>query len=225
MSTTPISASYGTAIASIQTALQDNQLSQGEQQDIEKQLQALGIETAFLYGNPAGINAELRRTLDLLIRLDNGQTVQALANNVTSIDLSTSVMTVQLERANLIEEDLRLQLESVQQRSRDIEALTGMRSEVRALRPDDGSSVTLPPDLIARLTAQGIIPGDPLSAQEIDALSESIGARIDSLSSTQQLEQIRTQNLANKRNEAFETVSNLLSQFNKTKEGIIANLR
>jgi alkylhydroperoxidase family enzyme len=226
MSTTPITSPnvYRAAIASVETALQDNQLSQSERDEVEKQLRAVGIDTAFLGQTSPAVMAELRRTLDLLQRLDAGSSLQTLAG-VGSLDLSTTVMSVQLGRANLLEDDLRLQMEQMQERNRDMEELSNIRTQLTALRPSDGQTVTLTADMLSRLAALGVTADATLTGAQVDSLNGTIAAKVESLGATQQMEMIRTQSLANKRNEAFETVTNLLSQFNKTKESIIGNLR
>jgi len=49
--------------------------------------------------------------------------------------------------------------------------------------------------------------------------------RIDSLNSSSQMDMIRMQSLMNKRNQAFELMTNVLSKFSKNRDAIIGNMR
>ena len=61
-----------------------------------------------------------------------------------------------------------------------------------------------------------------------EALTKEVGTMktsIDTLNSDSQIDMIRTQSLVNKRNEAFDTLTNLLGKFQKTIDGIVGNYR
>jgi hypothetical protein len=224
MATTGVGTHYSAAIGAISTAISDNALTDSERQDVEQRLREIGADTAFLNASSPNEVAYLRRMLDTLQTLDNNQSLQQLAG-LSSVDISASMMLVQLGRGNLLEEQLRIQLEDIQKRNQDIEALNGMKTELSTLRREDGQPIQMPQDLIDRLGALGISANPTLQGNELDGLISTVNARIDSLSASQQLEQIRAQSLANKRNEAFEMLSNTLSQFNKARESILSNMR
>ena len=59
----------------------------------------------------------------------------------------------------------------------------------------------------------------------IDTWVNDIKGKIDSLNSTGQLDMIRMQSLMNKRNEAFDTLSNLLQKVQKTLDSVVGNMR
>ena len=59
----------------------------------------------------------------------------------------------------------------------------------------------------------------------IDTWINDIKGKIDGLNSTGQLDMIRMQSLMNKRNEAFDTLSNILQKVQKTLDSIVGNTR
>ena len=70
------------------------------------------------------------------------------------------------------------------------------------------------------------------TAEEKQAARDTINARItglkgdmDKLNSDSQLDMIGIQGLVNKRNEAFDMLTNLLGKFQKTIDGIVGNMR
>jgi len=58
-----------------------------------------------------------------------------------------------------------------------------------------------------------------------ESLIEALKGKIDSLNSTSQLDMIRLQSLSNKRNEAFDQLSNIVQKLNKARENAIGNMR
>lgn len=58
-----------------------------------------------------------------------------------------------------------------------------------------------------------------------DQLIQTISARIDGLNSTQQLDMLRLQSLTNKRNEAFDIMTNFLKKMQDSRSSIVGNMR
>lgn len=224
MATSSVGTHYSSAINAIATGIADNALTDGERQDIEQRLREVGADTAFLNASSPNEVAYLRRMLDTLQKLDNNQSLQQLSN-LTSVDISSSMMLVQMGRANLLDDQLRIQLEEMQGRNASIEALNAIKAELQALRAANGDTTTLPANLIDRLAREGITTTADLTDIEVGQLIDQVDVKVGSLGATQAIEQVRTQSLANKRNEAFEMLTNTLSQFQKAKDGILSNMR
>jgi hypothetical protein len=70
------------------------------------------------------------------------------------------------------------------------------------------------------------MPTDPKAAQcttrgQAEAYVKSIQTQIDSLGNTQQMDMLNLQSTSNKRNEAFEIMTNFMKKFNDSRAGII----
>lgn len=59
----------------------------------------------------------------------------------------------------------------------------------------------------------------------LNGWAEQLKSKLDSLNSTSQMDMIRLQSLSNKRNEAFEQLTNFVQKFAKSRESIISNMR
>ncbi|WP_337039362.1 hypothetical protein [Paenibacillus illinoisensis] len=56
-------------------------------------------------------------------------------------------------------------------------------------------------------------------------LAQSLKNQIDALSSSQQMEMLRLQSLSNKRNEAFDVMTNFIKKMQDSRSSIIGNMR
>ena len=72
------------------------------------------------------------------------------------------------------------------------------------------------------------IQGDPTTFAnkgELDKAITELKGQIDSLGSTQQMDMLRLQSLSNKRNEAFDLMTNFMKKFADKRDAIIGNMR
>jgi prefoldin subunit 5 len=60
---------------------------------------------------------------------------------------------------------------------------------------------------------------------DLDAAIQTVKSQIDSLSNTQQMDMLRLQSLSNKRNEAFETMTNFIKKMQDNRSSIVGNMR
>jgi DNA repair ATPase RecN len=72
--------------------------------------------------------------------------------------------------------------------------------------------------------AQKALAGDKDNGDKQKRVTQLKG-QIDLMNSDSQLDMIGLQSLVNKRNEAFDMLSNLLNKFQKTMDGIVGNMR
>lgn len=126
------------------------------------------------------------------------------AMDIQGMDLETAMMAVQSQRANLLESQLRTQMEEVQKRNQQIAELN---SKIAQLRADRGT------------------PKSSLSVAETDKQIEQLKSQIDSLNSSQQMDMLRMQSLTNKRNEAFDLMSNFIKKMADSRSSILGNMR
>ena len=113
--------------------------------------------------------------------------------DVRSMDLETALMAVQQQRANLLEQQLKDQMQSVQDRNAELAILNSQLNEAQA----NGDAAT----------------------------AEARKAQIDALSNSQQMDMLRLQSLSNKRNEAFDVMTNFIKKMQDSRSSIIGNMR
>lgn len=60
---------------------------------------------------------------------------------------------------------------------------------------------------------------------QIDAMIQQVKGKIDSLSNSQQMDMLRLQSLTNKRNEAYDIMTNFMKKAHDSKSSVIGNMR
>ena len=136
--------------------------------------------------------------------------MEALKKLLQSGDIEGAVMLLQTTRARMMDSQLGTQITAMQNRNQQITKLNN--------------------DLTAKQTELAAVPTDSNqdNINKREALTKTVGnlkTSIDTLNSDSQIDMIRTQSLVNKRNEAFDTLTNLLGKFQKTIDGIVGNYR
>ena len=168
--------------------------------------------------------------------------------SLQNVDIETALMMVQSDRANSLEAQIKEQLDTVAARNKDIASLNTLLTDLRSLRPSGtdsadkwanlGTDQAKGREMYARITAAGLTM--PTGADEVnepgtgiydarqktfDVWTEQLKGKIDSLSSTQQMDMLRLQSLSNKRNEAFEIMTNFVKKMSDNRASIVGNLR
>ncbi|WP_245608624.1 hypothetical protein [Saccharibacillus sacchari] len=113
--------------------------------------------------------------------------------DIRSMDLETAMMAVQQNRANLLEQQLKTQIQEVQDRNAQLAILNSQLAEAQA----NGDAAT----------------------------AEARKAQIDAASNSQQMDMLRLQSLSNKRNEAFDVMTNFIKKMQDSRSSIIGNMR
>jgi hypothetical protein len=190
------------------------------------------------------------------------------ATNIQGMDLETMMMSVQSQRANLLEAQLKEQISSVQAKNEQISKLNtalGALNAIAAKFPTDKNDTKLSgtdaaknnnqmqKDANSALYAAGITPGGTTKGlmnatpgvaadkdgvthftggvnsdskkSDIDSMIQTIKSQIDGMSNSQQMDMLRLQSLSNKRNEAFETMTNFIKKMQDNRSSIIGNMR
>ncbi|MNW13952.1 hypothetical protein D3C71_2120410 [compost metagenome] len=65
----------------------------------------------------------------------------------------------------------------------------------------------------------------PQTKGQLENLLGQIKAQIDSASNSQQMDMLRLQSLTNKRNEAFDTMTNFIKKMQDSRSSVIGNMR
>jgi hypothetical protein len=130
--------------------------------------------------------------------------------NIQGMDLESAMMAIQSQRANLLEAQLKTQMDGVAQRNTEIAKLSQQISGLQAERSRLPVSKTDQQNQQAKMWDQQI---------------EQLKSQIDSLSNSQQMDMLRLQSLTNKRNEAFELMTNFIKKIQDSRASIIGNMR
>lgn len=145
--------------------------------------------------------------------------------DLQGMDLETAMMMVQSERAKLLEEQLKTQIAEVQNRNEQISKLNNLLSQLNAQRPagtDPTKAVTRASlgDLAKEFSGTGDV-----KQADFDTRIAQIKGQIDALGNSQQMDMLRLQSMTNKRNEAFEVMTNFVKKMQESRSAIIGNMR
>ena len=172
--------------------------------------------------------------------------VQGMGGSAASLnmgsDIESTLIAVQQNRANLLDEQFRGDLKNVQAKNAQIVALNTQLNVLKLakLNPTDPKTIAMrdalilatpnptDPQTIAMLDALKLAklnPTDPQTIAKLDVQINKLRTQIDALSSTQQMDMLRLQSLSNKRNEAFDIMTNFMKKSADSRQGIIQNMR
>jgi len=159
------------------------------------------------------------------------------------MDLETAMMAVQSNRANLLEAQLKDQISSVQAKNDQIsklnqllgslnKAAAGVAADAKAgdkvnlsstaaeiKTAAQSANITLPTELGGGSKAADANKG------QLDGFIQQVKSQIDSMSNSQQMDMLRLQSLSNKRNEAFDVMTNFIKKMQDSRSSIIGNMR
>ncbi|WP_262495651.1 DUF5312 domain-containing protein [Paenibacillus sp. B2(2019)] len=149
--------------------------------------------------------------------------------NIQGMDLEAAMMAVQSSRASMLEDQLKDQIASVQAKNETISKLNqllGVINEELAKLPsgaEANTAVKLADDKGAMFTAMSM--AIPQTKGQLENLLGQIKSQIDSASNSQQMDMLRLQSLTNKRNEAFDTMTNFIKKMQDSRSSVIGNMR
>ncbi|WP_042478512.1 hypothetical protein [Bacillus ndiopicus] len=124
--------------------------------------------------------------------------------NIQGMDIETALMAVQSQRAKLLEEQLRNQIEDVQQKNQGIATLNNQLIE---------------------LNKEKAATSDQAKQAELEKQINDLKGQIDSLGNSQQMDMLRLQSMSNKRNEAFDVMTNFVKKMQDSRSSILGNMR
>lgn len=169
-------------------------------------------------------------------KADTGFQIETL--DIRNMDLETALLAVQTRRVNLLESQLKDQIEAVQKKNDQVTALNKAMSVLNGInarfdanaKPTDGRNLqgTELQDFNDALKAAGyggMDIGGAIAKQDLDAKISTLKGNIDSLSNTQQMDMLRLQSLTNKRNEAFDVMTNFIKKMQESRSSIVGNTR
>ncbi|EGG33704.1 hypothetical protein [Paenibacillus sp. HGF5] len=149
--------------------------------------------------------------------------------DLSSMDIESALMVVQQQRTQMLDAQLNNQIQDVQKRNEEIakknDAMAGINSALTGEAVDGKYSI--PDDLAGKLAAEGIADASKkeYTAEELNQATEKLKGSIDSLSNSQQMDMLRLQSMTNKRNEAFDVMTNFIKKMEESRSSIIGNMR
>ncbi|MCD2512847.1 hypothetical protein [Comamonas endophytica] len=175
--------------------------------------------------------------------------VNAIPEGLTSaeirtVGIETSLLAVQANRASLLEDLLKDQMETLQKKNEQIAKLNTLMASLNGIltkytqnaNPLDGIPNGMSEDEIKQfnealapteMTTEkllGFTSVEKSNKSALDKAVTSIKSSIDNLSNTQQMDMLRIQSISNKRNEAFEMMTTFIKKFSDMLSAIIRNM-
>lgn len=143
-------------------------------------------------------------------------------------DLGTLMMAVGMEQAENIEDQIVDQANAMKERNKKLEDLTKVLADCRG--NSDGMTLTDDEKQILKDNDLWPIPNDDkedgvLAKSTKEGLIELIKGKMDSLNSDSQTDMIRLQGLMSKRDNAYQSITNLMKKDESSKDTVVSNLR
>lgn len=126
------------------------------------------------------------------------------AVDLKGMDIESAMMAVQQQRANLLETQLKDQIAGVQAKNEQIAALN---------------------DQLSSLNAEKAQTSDATKLTELEIQIQALKSQVDAMSNSQQMDMLRLQSLSNKRNEAFDLMTNFIKKMQESRSSILGNMR
>ncbi|MFJ7736675.1 hypothetical protein ACIQ2D_10045 [Lysinibacillus sp. NPDC097287] len=121
-----------------------------------------------------------------------------------SMDIETALQMVQQQRTNQLESQFQSQIADVQKKNEQIAILN---------------------EQLSKLNADISATNDDAIKDELRAQTQELQSQSDTLSNSQQMDMLRLQSLSNKRNEAFDSMTNFLKKMQDSRSSILDNMR
>ena len=147
----------------------------------------------------------------------------------TKPSLDAMIMAVLTARADILQNQLEEQIESINQKNQTLESANNMLARAKELKAEAGTSgsVRMPQDMRDfwdSLDAK-YDGSDTHDSSEWDVNIEGLKGKIEALTSQSQLETTKLQQTINKYNQTFEMLSNFMNKYFQSISTIIQNMR
>ena len=143
--------------------------------------------------------------------------------------LDAMIMAVLTARADILQNQLEEQIESINQKNQTLESANNMLARAKELKAEAGTSGTarMPQDMVDFWDSLGAKydDSDTHNSSEWDVNIEGLKGKIEALTSQSQLETTKLQQTINKYNQTFEMLSNFMNKYFQSISTIIQNMR
>lgn len=147
----------------------------------------------------------------------------------TKPSLDAMIMAVLTARADILQNQLEEQIESINQKNQTLESANNMLARAKELKAEAGTSgsVRMPQDMVDFWDSLGAKydDSDTHNSSEWDVNIEGLKGKIEALTSQSQLETTKLQQTINKYNQTFEMLSNFMNKYFQSISTIIQNMR
>ena len=167
---------------------------------------------------------------------------QATANRLTraNMNIPELIMAIQMERANILEQQVMDQMEDMQKRNEWLREANAALAQLRVARPNgtdevkgygsftdaNGNSKSVKEWMDQNGVQIENTGSDSQGKQfEFDAAIQNLKASIDTANTNSQMDMVRLQGLMDKRNQTFDLMTNTLSKTGKSMDGVVGNMR
>ncbi len=127
--------------------------------------------------------------------------------NVQGLDLETAMMLIQSQRAGLVDANLTAQMQAVSARNQQMVKLNEKIADVTKQWTDARSGT------------------DDKKTEQLKTELDQLKAELNQLGNTQQMDMLKMQSLTNKRNQAFELMTNFIKKMQDSRSAILGNMR
>jgi len=148
--------------------------------------------------------------------------------NLSSVDIETALMVVQQQRGALLDQQLNSQITAVQEKNKQLASLNTVLNTANGISADSANNALndkQTEDIKKAMEEAGLSATPPTNQAELDVLQQQVKGQIDGLSNSQQMDMLRLQSLTNKRNEAFDVMTNFIKKMQDSRSSIIGNMR
>ncbi|MBV7485209.1 hypothetical protein [Bordetella sp. BOR01] len=172
--------------------------------------------------------------------------------DLSSMDIETALMMVQQQRVGLLDAQLKDQIGEVQKRNELTGSLNQMQAQLNGMKAalkndakpgdrisDSDANKALCNEYAKLATSLGMstspVECDPKTGQvntdkmpkkeDIERVVADIKSKLDTASNSQQMDMLRLQSMSNKRNEAFDVMTNFIKKMQDSRSSIIGNMR
>jgi hypothetical protein len=167
-----------------------------------------------------------------------GGTTPISMQNIQSMDIETALMMVQSERTKLLDAQLKTQIEEVQNRNNLVaklnDALNGLNTVAGGVKGANADSkaenatdaqINAANQALKDAGITDITVSKSSKKSDIETAITKVKSQIDAAGNSQQMDMLRLQSMSNKRNEAFDVMTNFVKKMQESRSSIIGNMR
>jgi branched-chain amino acid transport system substrate-binding protein len=212
---------------------------------VREELARVKAKAAGKTADTAKRRASTRSIAPATVRTTIGGMGTLPAMTIQSMDIETALMMVQAERTRLLDAQLQQQIQEVQNRNEQVSKLNTVLNGLNALqarivgttadaRLDGSEPVERYAGDVAALRAAMLTAGVTLDLGTdaggwtrggLDTAITKVKGMIDAAGNSQQMDMLRLQAMSNKRNEAFDVMTNFVKKMQESRSSIIGNHR